>query len=173
MHHLQGEAERVKPAELLSVIDELYGDKLGLRQRHAAAARLVDHYDFNNTYQYIIAREDTHLAWLSAAIADLGGTPGVLMPEPQVHAAGRGTARLTALFRDDVSLADAFVDKWQTRIADITNARHRKMCEILLGETREHRRMFAQALEGREDVLGRRTGGQTTGGGVLATRWVE
>jgi len=163
----------VKPAELLSIIDELYGDKLGLRQRHAAAARLVDHYDFNNTYQYIIAREDTHLAWLRAAIADLGGAPGAPAAEPQVDAAGRGAERLKAVFRDDVSLADAFVDKWKTRLPDITNARQRKMCEVVLGETREHRRMFAQALEGREDVLGRRTGGQTTGGGVLATRWVE
>ena len=163
----------MKPVELLSVLDELHGDKLGLRQRHEAAARVVDHYDFNNTYQYIIAREDTHLAWIRAAIVDQGGTPGTLVPEPQVSVAGRGAERLQAVFRDDVSLADAFIEKWKARIPGITNARHRKMCEVLVGETREHRRMFAQILEGREDVLGRRTGGQTTGGGVLATRWVE
>jgi len=163
----------VKPSELRAVLDELYADKAGLRQRHAAAARLVDHYDFNNTYQYIIAREDTHLAWIRAAIVDQGGTPAALVPEPPVSATGRGAERLRTVFRDDVTLADAFIEKWAARVPGITNARHRKMCEVVLGETREHRRMFAQALEGREDVLGRRTGGQTTGGGVLATRWVE
>ena len=163
----------MRPAELLSLLTDLHGDKLGLRQRHVAAARLIDHYDFNNTYQYIIAREDTHLAWLCAAITDLGGTPAPLVPEPQLNAAGRGTERLQGLFRDDVALVDAFIAKWAPRIPAITHARHRRMCEVLLGETREHRRLFAQALEGRDDVLGRRTGGLPTGGGVLATRWVE
>ena len=32
-------------------------------------------YDFNNTYQYIIARGDVQLNWLSDAITELGGTP--------------------------------------------------------------------------------------------------
>ena len=163
----------MKPSELLSLLNELHGDTAGLLHRHVAAARLVEHYDYNNTYQYIIAREDTHLAWLRAAIDDLGGGPGAVAPEPQVRLEGRGAERLEGILRDDVSLADAFIEKWAARVPNITNARHRKMCEILVGETREHRRMFAQALEGRPDVLGRRTGGQTTGGGVLATRWVE
>ena len=162
----------MKPADLLSLLDELHRDKLGLRQRHVAAARFVEHYDYNNTYQYVIAREDTHVAWLRAAIADLGGTPGDVS-EPQVSATGRGPERLQNILRDDVSLADAFIQTWKARIPAITNARHRKMCEVVLGETVEHRRLFAQGLEGRDDVLGRRTGGKTTGGGVLATRWVE
>jgi len=61
----------VKPADLLSLLEEFHRDTLGLRHRHVAAARFVEHYDYNNTYQYVIAREDTHAAWLCAAIAGL------------------------------------------------------------------------------------------------------
>ena len=172
MYHLQGKTERVTPAALLALLADLYRDKLRLRQRHVAAARLVSHYEFNNTYQYVIAREDTHLEWLRAAVADLGGTPEEVA-EPEVRAPGRGRQALEALLRDEVAQADAFIETWRARIPAITHARHGKMCQVVLGETLEHRRLFAQALEGREDLLGRRTGGLTTGGGVLPTRWVE
>ena len=40
-----------------------------------AVARFVTDYEFNNAYQYVINREDVHLAWLEAAIGDLGGKP--------------------------------------------------------------------------------------------------
>ena len=86
----------MKPAELLSLLDECYRDKLGLRQRHVAAARLVDHSAYTNTSQYIIAREDTHLEWLMRALADLGGTPAEA-PEPTVSASGRGAKRLEGI----------------------------------------------------------------------------
>lgn len=160
------------PAALLALLADLHRDKLALRQRHVAAARLVSHYEFNNTYQYVIAREDTHVEWLRAAVTDLDGTPEDV-PEPEVRLAGRGHQALEALLRDDVAQADAFIETWQRRIPTVTHARHAKMCQVVLGETREHRRLFAQALEGRKDLLGRRTGGLTTGGGVLPTRWVE
>ena len=63
----------MKPAALLDLLRELYRDKATLRQRHAASARFVANYDFNNTYQYVINREDVQLGWLRDAIADLGG----------------------------------------------------------------------------------------------------
>ena len=46
---------------------------LALLNRHEAVARLVGNLDFNNTYQYVVAREETHLSWLQAAIEELGG----------------------------------------------------------------------------------------------------
>ena len=64
----------MKPTELLTVLRECHREKLALRQRHVAVARHVTDYEFNNTYQYIINREDVHLSWLEAAIAELGGT---------------------------------------------------------------------------------------------------
>ena len=42
--------------------------------RHEDVARLVTDYDINNAYQYIIAREETHLSWLQHALLDLGAT---------------------------------------------------------------------------------------------------
>ena len=65
----------MRPADLLELLREFYREKAALRARHVAGARLVVDYNFNNTYQYVINREDVHLAWLRGAIADLGGTP--------------------------------------------------------------------------------------------------
>ena len=69
---LQGKAERVTPRTARQLVDA-FGEKAALRRRHEAVARLAGQYDLNNTYQYVIAREDQHLAWLAAAIADSGG----------------------------------------------------------------------------------------------------
>ena len=55
----------------------------------------------------------------------------------------------------------------------MTNARHRTMLRVILGETLEQKRFFDQALAGRTDLLGRRADGAGTEGGVLPTRWVE
>ena len=42
--------------------------------RHQAGARLVGQYDANNTYQYIVNREDVQLTWVATAIEELGGS---------------------------------------------------------------------------------------------------
>jgi hypothetical protein len=55
----------------------------------------------------------------------------------------------------------------------LTHARHRTMLNVVLGESLEHQRLFEQAAQGFEDVLGRRTAPGPRIGGVLATRWVE
>jgi hypothetical protein len=83
----------------------------------------------------------------------------------------RGDAE-RAIIDEDVRLAQAFLDKWKPRVQAMTHARHRKMLEVILGETVEHRRFFEQMTAGRDDVLGRRTGGASTGGGVLPVRWL-
>ena len=71
----------MKATELLDLLTEIYRDKMAMRQRHVAAARLVSDYDFNNTYQYIIAREDLQLNWLRDAVTDMGSVPPDV-PEP-------------------------------------------------------------------------------------------
>lgn len=164
----------MKPADLAALLQELYRDKLALRDRHVAAARWVDHYDVNNAYQYVIAREDTHLAWLREAIADLNGTVPLPTGSPAVvvEAADRG-ARWRAVVRADAEAAKAFVAKWRDRVKAISHARHRRMCEILVAETEEHQRFFELALAGRTDLLGRRPPEAGAEGRVLPTRWVE
>jgi len=159
----------VKPSDLLELLREFYREKAALRARHVAGARLVVGYNFNNAYQYVINREDVHLAWLRDAIADLGGTPEE-GPEPVIKASGSNTARI--IFGDDSKEAQAFVDRWRDRIETIGHARHRTMLRLMLGEVLEQKRFFDQALAGRQDLLGRRADGMGTEGKVLPTRWV-
>jgi hypothetical protein len=161
----------VKATELLDLLTEFYRDKMAMRQRHLAAARLVSDYDFNNTYQYIIAREDLQLNWLRDAVTDMGGVPPDV-PEPVISAGGKGAQLQSGVLREDRTAAQSFIDQWKPRIAALNHARHRMMLNVILGETAEHRRFFDQAIAGRTDLLGRRADGAGTGGGVLPTRWV-
>jgi hypothetical protein len=162
----------VKPADLLAVLREFHHEKLAMRQRHVAVARHVSDYDFNNTYQYVIAREDVHLSWVEAAIEELGGQADRL-DEPGLPSPGRKPDSARPLIQEDARDADAFVARWRPRVADITHARHRGMLRVVLGEVLEHKRFFDQMLAGREDLLGRRMDGAGTGDGVLGVRWLE
>ena len=161
------------PAELLAVLKECHAEKLALRQRHVAVARRVTDYDFNNTYQYIIAREDVHLSWLEAAIGELGGAAED-RPVPDLPPAGKKPDFLP-LIRDDVRDAQAFAARWRDRLPAMGHARHRGMIQVIIGETIEHVRFFDQMVAGREDLLGRRANGPGspgTGDGVLPVRWM-
>jgi hypothetical protein len=169
LHHLQGKAKLVKPSEQLDLLREFYREKSALRARHVAGARLVGDYNFNNTYQYVINREDVHLAWLRDAIAELGGTPEDAA-EPQIQASGKDAAN--AIFREDSTQAQSFVDRWRDRIDRITHARNKTMLRLMLGEVLEQKRFFDQAAAGQQDLLGRRADGMGTIGTVLGTRWI-
>jgi len=164
----------VSSADLLSTLLEFHRERLTQRQRHVAVARHVSDYDFNNTYQNIIAREDVHLSWLEAAILELGGTSPTL-PEPALGAPIR-KADFLPFVRDDAKAVEAHVALWRPRLSSMTNARHRSMVGVILGEALEHKRFFDLMLEGREDLLGRRSNGpgrDGTGDGVLPVRWIE
>ena len=164
-------------SDLLSTLKELHRDKLTLRERHVAVARHIDHYDFNNTYQYAINREDVHLSWLETAIAELGGkpddVPAVDLPSPGPKAKPGKPGAFTPLVAEDARAAEALVTKWRPRVAGIENIRHAKMVGAILGETLEHKRFFAQIAQGNEQVLGIRMPGAGTGNGVMGVRWVE
>jgi hypothetical protein len=159
---------------LLTTLQEFYRDKLAALMSHYAAARLVRQYDINNAYQYIINREETQLSWVAAAIAGMQGAVESSLPEPARHASGKGAHAADAIFEEDAREAQAFVDRWRPRLETMTDARHRKMLEVILGETLEQKRMFEQARAGQLDLLGRRSAavGPRTGE-VLPTRWVE
>ena len=170
VHHLQREAERVNTPELLETLRDFHREKLTMRQRHVAVARHVTHYDFNNTYQYVINREDVHLQWLEAAIAELGGQP-YDAGEPDLGAPGKKIA-FRPFIEQDMRDAASFVERWRARTEVLDHARHKGMMKVVLGETLEHKRFFDLMLEGRDDLLGRRADGAGTGGGVLGVRWL-
>ena len=164
----------MKPADLLAGLLEFHREKLVLRQRHVAVAKQVSHYNANNTYQYVINREDLHLSWLEAAIAELGGTPQSV-PEPKLPSLVRNESYVS-LVAQDARDAGALVARWREGLDEISNARQRNLLRVILGETLEHKRFFEQIVAGREDVLGRRANGPAspgTGDGVLAVRWIE
>ena len=161
----------MKPAELIESLRECYRDKAALRQRHIAAARLVTDYDFNNTYQYVINREEIQLQWLRDAIEDRGARVDDV-PEIEVKSQGRNKGAQLAIFNDDAAGAQAFVDKWTPRVDHMTNARNRSMLRVIVGETMEAKRFFEQMAGGRTDLLGRSADGARTAGAVLPTRWV-
>jgi hypothetical protein len=173
---LQGKTERVTPTQTLECLLGIYADKAALRSRHEAAARAVGQYDVNNTYQYVIAREDQHLRWLADAVRSLGGSVPDAAPagEPSDRpAAARDEQGQRRIAGEDGRALEAFVERWRPRVAGLTHARHRLMLELMLGETLEQARLFRQAEAGRLDLLGRRTGGERLPGLVLPTRWVE
>ena len=161
-------------SDLLRSLQEFYRDTLAMLLRHQENARLVTQYDVNNTYQYIVNREETHLAWVASAIAEQGGVV-VDQVEPEGRApAGKGIDASRQLIEEDARDSQAFVDRWRPRLEGLTNARHAKMLGLVLGEVLEQKRFFEQALAGRTDLLGRRA--QQAGpavGKVLPSRWIE
>ena len=160
--------------DILPLLQEFYREKLAMLLRHQAGARLIGQYDANNTYQYIVNREDAQLTWVGTAIAELGGQFEDAS-EPVRAAKGKAAAAASAIFEEDAQDAQRFVDRWRPRIESMENARHAKMLRVILGETLEQKRFFEQALAGRHDLLGRRAE-QIIGpaiGEVLPSRWIE
>lgn len=164
--------------ELRDFLVAFAAERLALIERHEAGARVVSHYDFNNTYQYVIAREDTHLSWVGQALADLD-TPlpkaSATLPVPPLAKVGKGddVGAFQPVLADDAQRLGAFVAQWRPKVDGLTHARHKTMLNVVLGESKEHQRLFEQAAGGNEDVLGRRTGGAAREGAVLPSRWQE
>jgi hypothetical protein len=169
----------VQKDELRQLLRDAAAERLALLQRHEAAARVVSHYDFNNTYQYIISREETHLSWLQNALAEFGDPLPAAASAPSIPTAPKPRKKnpdasiFRSILEEDARGLRAFVDRWRPRLETMGHARHRTMLGVVLGESLEHSRLFEQAAAGFEDVLGRRTGGVARVGAVLPTRWQE
>ena len=164
--------------DLVTLLQEFYRDKLVMMLRHSAAARVVRQYDANNTYQYIINREETQLSWVAKAIEELGGAVRDDADAGRsISGKGNAAARAAierAAIEEDARDAQAFVDRWRPRVDAMDNARHAKMLRVILGEVLEAKRFFEQALAGRTDLLGRRADVlEPASGEVLPTRWIE
>ena len=95
-----------------ALLQDAYRDRLALLNRHVDGATRMADYEFNNTYQYVIGREEIHVQWLRDALIDLGADvptnpPTLAAPE------GKGVAGERAILEDDLRLGRAFVDKWR------------------------------------------------------------
>ncbi len=158
------------PAELLTLLRDFWQDKYALLVQHEENARHIGQYDFNNTYQYIIAREEVHLAWLAAAIEQLGGSLPNAGPLPESRGVFESTHNVCS---DDATGQAQFVAKWRARVDRMTHARHRTMLDLTLGESVEQQRLFELAAAGRVDLLGRHPADAGSRGTVLPGRWIE
>ena len=161
------------PADLYALIREFYLERLALLLRRESAARFVSDYDVNNAYQNIIAREETHVSWLQHALID----GGLELPQdparPDIKPTRKGRDAVLELAADDGRATHAFVSKWRPRVDGVTNARHKGMLGVILGEMLEHARLFEQAAAGRTDIIGTALAINPRTGAVLETRWLE
>jgi hypothetical protein len=173
VHHLQGKAEGVNSTELQQLIRDFYLERLALLMHHESAARFVSDYDVNNAYQFVIGREETHVSWLQHALLDVGAAVPPDPPPPDVKPSRKGNDAVLELARIDADANQRFVDKWRSRVDVVTDARHKGMLGVVLGEMLEHQRLFAQAAEGRTDIIGTALPINERRGKVIATRWIE
>ena len=154
---------------LADLIRDMYLERVSLLMRHEDVARVITDYDINNAYQYIIAREETHLSWLQHALLDLGAKP-VADPPRGGTLSAKGDAWKT--FASEDAAANArFVEKWRPKIETVTHARHKGMLKVILGEMLEHKRLFEQAAGGRRDLIGKSLEINDHSGDVMSSRW--
>jgi hypothetical protein len=175
VHHLQRKAKGLKHTAvsaptLADLIRDCYLERVALLMRHEDVAVTVTDYDINNAYQYIIAREQTHLSWLQHALLDLEAPlPADPARGPALSVKGDGWKSLAA---EDARANAQFVETWRPRIELITNARHKGMLKVILGEMLEHKRLFDQAAEGRRDLIGKSLAINDHSGQVMTARFV-
>ena len=155
---------------LADLIRDFYLERVAQLMRHEDVAVTVTDYDINNAYQYIIAREQTHLSWLQHALLDLGA------PLPQDPSRGAAVSvkgdGWKALAGEDAAGNARFVEQWRPRVAGVTNARHKGMLNVILGEMLEHKRLFDQAAQGRRDLIGTSLEINDHSGQVMSARFV-
>ena len=164
--------------DLKTFLSDFAAERLAILERHEAGARVMGHYDFNNTYQYVISREETHLQWLQNALAEFdvplpGAASAIAVPPVEKSRRKAAPEAYRAILDDDAARLGEFVARWRPRVEGLSHARHRLMLGVILGESLEHQRLFAQAAGGMEDVLGKRTAGAARVGEVLPARWQE
>ncbi|MBY0495191.1 MAG: hypothetical protein K2Y23_13350 [Cyanobacteria bacterium] len=154
---------------LADVIRDIYLERVSLLMRHEDVAQVITDYDINNAYQYIIAREQTHLSWLQHALLDLGAK---LVGDPArgstLSAKGDAWKSFAA---EDASANARFVEKWRPKIETVSHARHKGMLKVILGEMLEHKRLFDQAAAGNRSLIGRSLEINDHTGDVMSSRW--
>jgi len=164
--------------DLKTLLSTFAAERLAVLQRLEAAARVVSHYDFNNTYQYVISRQETHVAWVQNALAELGVPLPAAAPALPAPTAPKATKKVDVtayrgILEEDARTLGSFVERWRPRVEAMGHARHRLMLNVVFGESLEHQRLFEQAAAGFEDVLGKRTPNAERVGAVLPVRWME
>jgi hypothetical protein len=157
--------------DLQQLVLEFYRERLALLMRHERSAQVMGDYDINNAYQTILAREETQVSWLHHALLDLG-VEVPAEPAPLAENARKGPSA-SDVAREDARLNQEFVTRWRDRVETMTQARHRGMLRVILGEMGEHRRLFEQAAAGHTGLMGTALAINERVGQVLPNRWMD
>jgi hypothetical protein len=160
----------VSEQTLAELIRDFYLERVSLLMRHEDVARVITDYDINNAYQTLIAREETHLSWLQHALLDLGA-PLVADPSRGAALSAKRDA-WKSLASEDARANAQFVEKWRPRVEGVSNARHKGMLKVILGEMLEHKRLFDQAAAGNKDLNGTSLAINDHPGDVMQVRFV-
>ncbi len=155
--------------QLADLIRDFLLERTSLLMRHEDVAQQVPDYDINNAYQYIVAREETHLSWLQHALLDQGAQLPA-DPSRQTVAVGKGDV-WKSLAADDARANAQFVDKWRPKVEAVTHARHKGMLMVVLDEMLEHKRLFDQAAAGNRNLIGTSLAINDHSGVVMGARW--
>ena len=156
--------------QLADLIRDFLLERTSLLMRHEDVAQQVPDYDINNAYQYIVAREETHLSWLQHALLDLGAPLPADPSRQTVAVVGKGDA-WKSLAADDARANAQFVEKWRPKVEAVSHARHQGMLKVVLGEMLEHKRLFDQAAAGNRDLIGKSLAINDHTGVVMGARW--
>ena len=156
--------------QLADLIRDFLLERTSLLMRHEDVAQQVPDYDINNAYQYIVAREETHLSWLQHALLDLGAPLPADPSRQTVAVVGKGDA-WKSLAADDARANAQFVEKWRPKVEAVSHARHKGMLTVVLGEMLEHKRLFDQAAAGNRDLIGKSLAINDHTGVVMGARW--
>ncbi len=117
---------------LADLIRDFYLERVAQLMRHEDVAVTVTDYDINNAYQYIIAREQTHVSWLLHALIDLGAEEPADPPRGPALSVKRDEWKSFA--GQDATGNGQFVDRWRPKVEAVSNARHKGMLNVILGE---------------------------------------
>src|SRR5687767_15342362 len=115
--------------DLRQLLTDFAAERVAILQRHEASARVVSHYDFNNTYQYVISREETHVSWLQNALAEFGlalPQPSPVLPAPAAPKVSKKVepSAFRGILEEDARSLGEFAVRWRPIADSMGHARH-------------------------------------------------
>ena len=127
----------MKPTDLAALLQECYRERLAMFDRHKAVATHVTDYDFNNAYQYIVNREETHLQWLAGAIEELGRLAARRRPHGRDCQGALERRPDRTLAAEDARAGQAFVDNVEAARGVAQPRAQPDDAAVMLGEVQE------------------------------------
>ncbi len=135
----------VSDPTLAELIRDFYLERVSLLMRHedvGAARHRLRHQQRLPVHHR--PRGDAPVVAAARAARPAARRSSTTRPRTALAAPGKGDA-WKSLAADDARANAQFVEKWRPKVEIVTNARHKGMLKVILGEMLEHKRLFDQA----------------------------